>query len=74
MTYIWEIGQTKLVYPNGMTEKVKGTILNIRESRSGADTKFLYVEYVDPRDGTKYGGWFNDQTDCPAHAEEMYNS
>jgi hypothetical protein len=27
--YIWEVGQTKLVIPNGMTEKVKGVILNI---------------------------------------------
>ena len=70
MEYIWEIGQTTTIVPNGMTERVKGTITNIRESRSG-DTKFLYVEYIDPRDGTMYGGWFDDQTDRPVHAAEM---
>ena len=70
MNYVWEIGQTKSIFPNGMTERVRGTITNIREARSG-DTKFLYVEYLDPRDGTKYSGWFNDQTDRAVHAAEM---
>ena len=73
MDYIWKIGQTKLVIPNGMTEKVKGTITNIREAMYG-DTKFLYVEYIDPRDGTKYDGWFNDQTDKPIDSyKELYS-
>ena len=72
MDYIWEIGQRKLVVPNGMTEKVAGTIANIKEAKH-SDAKFLYVEYIDPRDGTKYGGWFNDQTDHPATAYEMNN-
>ena len=73
MDYIWEIGQDKLVIPNGMAERVKGRITNIRESRY-SDTKFLYVEYIDPRDGTEYGGWFNDQTGTPANMDEIYNS
>lgn len=73
MDYIWEIGQDKLVIPNGMTERVKGKITNIREAQY-SDTKFLYVEYIDPRDGTKYGGWFNDQTDKSADKNEIYNS
>ena len=70
MEYIWEVGQTAAIIPTGMTERVKGTIVRIKEAR-WSDTKFLYVEYIDPRDCTKYGGWFNDQTDCAAHAAEM---
>jgi hypothetical protein len=68
--YVWSVGQSKMVFPEGMTQKVKGKILRIREAAYG-DTKYLYVEYTDPRDGTKYSGWFNDQTDRPAHAREM---
>ena len=68
--YVWSVGQSKMVFPAGMAQKVKGKILRIKEAAYG-DTKYLYVEYIDPRDGSKYSGWFNDQTDKPAHAREM---
>lgn len=70
MDYVWNIGQNKLVIPNGMEERVEGLILNIKEANHG-DTKFLYVEYTDPRDCSVYRAWFNDQTDRMATAVEM---
>lgn len=68
--YIWEVGQTVSVYPNGMNEKVKGKLLRVVENRGEGYTKFLYVEYTDPRDLCVYQEWFNDQTDKPARSGE----
>ena len=71
--YIWEIGQTKMVFLKGLDHKVKGTISRIKESKH-SKRKFLWVDYIDPRDGTKYGAWFDDQTDKVATPYEMDNT
>ena len=61
-----------MIYPHGMTEKVKGEILRTKES-PWSDVTFLFVKYIDPRDGTWYTAWFNDQTDEMVYAREMHN-